>query len=112
MGKRRSKYEGGDWAIGACKPYRPPHTLSAIELAQRAKEVREHYLPYAERQAAAGRPWWAGIAQFYRHELAQLDAKTARADVEAAGVNHLTPATITGKDGKPRPARHTKVSAA
>lgn len=55
---RRTPYTGGDWAIGACQPYRPPHTLSALELAQRREEVLTHWLPIAQERAAAGRRWY------------------------------------------------------
>jgi len=74
---RRVEYEGGAWSIGSCNPYRPPHTLSAHEAAQRAHEVRERYLPFAEARAAEGRKWYAQIAAWYRAELDELDARAA-----------------------------------
>lgn len=75
--KRRKPYTGGEWAIGACRPYRPPHTLSALEAAQQAAEIRAHWLPFAEARAAEGRRWYAGICQWYRRELARLEAVIA-----------------------------------
>lgn len=77
VGKRRSKYEGGDWSIGSCKPYRPPHTLTAIEAAQQAAEIRDRWLPFAEARAAEGRKWYPGICAWYRRELTRLDAQIA-----------------------------------
>lgn len=74
---RRKPYEGGPWAWGSCKPYRPPHTLSALELAQRRQEVTGHFLPIAQERAAAGRPWYGGICRFYESELQQIDALLA-----------------------------------
>lgn len=74
---RRKPYEGGPWAIGACKPYRAPHTLSAIELAQRRHEVAGHWLPIAQERAAAGRKWYSGIVAWYQRELTEIDALLA-----------------------------------
>lgn len=74
---RRSVYEGGAWALGSCTPYRPPHTLSAIEAAQRRQEVITRWLPVARERAAQGRKWYDGITRFYLDELAQLDAMIA-----------------------------------
>ena len=74
---RRKPYEGGPWAIGACKPYRPPHTLSAIELAQRRQEVLTHWLPIAQERAAAGRKWYPGMVAWYQRELTEIDALLA-----------------------------------
>jgi len=50
--------------------------------------------------------------QSYRQigEALGVSQMTARADVEAAGVNHLTPATVTGKDGKAYPATAPEIS--
>lgn len=75
--RRRVPYEGGAWSVGSCQPYRPPATLTAIEAAQRAREVRAHWLPFAEARAAEGRKWYAGVCRFYVAELAQLDARIA-----------------------------------
>lgn len=74
---RRTPYEGGDWAIGACKPYRPPHTLSALELAQRRQEITDKLLPFAEARAAEGRKWYPGMVAWYQRELQQIDALLA-----------------------------------
>lgn len=71
---RRKPYEGGPWAWGSCKPYRPPHTLSAIELAQRRQEVAGRFLPFAEARAAEGRKWYSGIVAWYQRELTEIDA--------------------------------------
>jgi hypothetical protein len=75
--KRRKPYEGGEWAIGACRPYRPPHTLSALEAAAEAAEIRAHWLPFAEARAAEGRRWYGGIVAWYERELTELDAVIA-----------------------------------
>ncbi|HMM29945.1 MAG TPA: hypothetical protein PKD46_16810 [Aggregatilineaceae bacterium] len=74
---RRKPYEGGAWSVGSCQPYRAPATLTAIEAAQRAREVRDHWLPIAQERAAEGRRWYPGIVAFYVAELAQLDAVIA-----------------------------------
>lgn len=77
MAKRRSVYEGGEWSIGGVTPYRAPHTLTAIEAATRAREIRAHWLPIAEQRRDAGRKWYAGICEVYRCELRALDARIA-----------------------------------
>lgn len=74
---KRHEYTGGDWAIGSCTPYRAPATLTAIEAAQRAREVREHWLPFAEARAAEGRKWYPGIVTWYERELTELDTVIA-----------------------------------
>lgn len=71
MGKRH-EYEGGAWAIGSAAPHPRPST--AIDAAQRRREVAERLLPFAEARAAeTGRRLYRGIADFYRAELATLD---------------------------------------
>ena len=75
--KRCKPYTGGEWSIGGVTPYRPPHTLSAIEAAAEAAEIRARWLPFAEARAAEGRRWYPGIVAWYRRELQRLDAVIA-----------------------------------
>jgi len=59
--------------------------VTAIDAAQRRREVAERLLPFAEQRAAeTGRRLYRGIADFYRAELAALDSLIAAAPGQRA----------------------------
>lgn len=74
---KRHEYTGGAWSIGSVRPYRPPATLTALEAAARAREIRDHWLPIAQERAAQGRRWYPGMVAWYERELHALDAVSA-----------------------------------